>query len=126
MVNVRKCAVVVCNEDKVKPVNASCKWVEDELPIEYQCTYLWRRDLKILPLGHTHSTCSKSNMGKGNAHARKMDTILTDSHLDTLIKSCTPMNVIAPKLEYAGEVWKGNAKFVKRLKTMHMIATKKF
>lgn len=40
---------------------------------------------------------------KGEAHYGTMDEILTDSHLDTWIKRCM-MNVIAPKLEYAGEV----------------------
>ena len=46
-----------------------------------------------------------------------MDAILTESHLDTRIKRCMLMNVTVPKLEYAGEVWEGNAKFVKQLKT---------
>ena len=54
-----------------------------------------------------------------------MDAILTDSHLDTRIKICIPMNVIVPKLEYASEVWEGNAKFVKQLKTVQMTAAKK-
>ena len=44
-----------------------------------------------------------------------MDAILTDSHLDTRIKRCIMMIVIVPKLQYAGEVWEGNAKFVKQL-----------
>ena len=43
--------------------------------------------------------------GKGKAHVGKMDAIPTDSHLDTRIKRCILMNVIVPKLEYAGEVW---------------------
>ena len=30
------------------------------------------------------------------------------------------MNVIVLNLEYAGEVWEGNAKFVKQLETVHM------
>ena len=29
------------------------------------------------------------------------------------------MNVIVPKLEYAGEVWEGNAKLVKKLEIKH-------
>ena len=41
-----------------------------------------------------------------------MDEILTDPHLDTMIKICILMNVIVPKLEYAGEVWEGKANFV--------------
>ena len=31
-----------------------------------------------------------------------MDAILTDSHLDTRIQRCILINVIVPKLEYAG------------------------
>ena len=38
--SVKKCAVVVCNEDKVKPINFSWKWGEDENPIVDQYTYL--------------------------------------------------------------------------------------
>ena len=33
--------------------------------------------------------------------------------------------MIVPKLEYAGEVWEGNAKFVKQLETVKMTAAKK-
>ena len=54
--NVKKCAVVVCNEDKVNPINFKWKWGEDELPIVDQSVYVpWRRDLKRLLLGCTHS-----------------------------------------------------------------------
>ena len=35
------------------------------------------------------------------------------------------MNVIVQKLEYAGEIWEGNAKFVKQLETVQMVAAKK-
>ena len=51
-----------------------------------------------------------------------MEAILTDPHLDTGVKRCILMNVIVPKLEYAGEVWEGNAKFVKQLQTVQMTA----
>ena len=51
--------------------------------------------------------------------------ILRDSHLDTRIKRCILMNVIVPKLEYAGEVWEGNVKLVKKLETVQMAAAKK-
>ena len=43
-----------------------------------------------------------------------MDAILTDPHLDTRIKICIMINVIVPKLEYAGELLEGYAKFVKQ------------
>ena len=32
------------------------------------------------------------------------------------------VNVIVPKLECAGEVWEGNAKFIKELETAQMTA----
>ena len=54
-----------------------------------------------------------------------MDATLTDSHLDTRIKICILIDVIVPKLEYAGEVWEGNAKLVKQLETVQMTAAKK-
>ena len=38
--NVKKCAVVVCNEDKVNPVTFTWKWGENELPIADEYTYL--------------------------------------------------------------------------------------
>ena len=38
--NVKKCAVVVCNEGKVNPVNFKWKCGEDKLPIVDQHTYL--------------------------------------------------------------------------------------
>ena len=38
--NVKKCALVVCNEDKVKPITFKWKWGEDELPIADQYAYL--------------------------------------------------------------------------------------
>ena len=46
-----------------------------------------------------------------------MDAILTDSNLDTRTGICILMNVIAPKLEYAVEVWERNATLVKQLET---------
>ena len=62
----------------------------------------------------------RKEIGKGKSQVGKMDAILTDPHLDTRIKICILMNVIVPKLEYAGEVWEGNAKFVKQLETVQM------
>ncbi|CAB1099601.1 unnamed protein product [Ectocarpus sp. CCAP 1310/34] len=64
-------------------------------------------------------------IGKGKAQIGKMDEILTDPHLDTRIKRCVLLNVIVPKLEYAGEVWEGNEKAVKQLETVQMAAAKK-
>ena len=53
-----------------------------------------------------------------------MDAILTCSHLYTWSKVCIEINVIVPKLEYAGRVWEGNTKFVKQLETVQMTAAK--
>ena len=61
-------------------------------------------------------------IGKGKAHIGKMDAILTDSHLDTRIKRYILTNVIVPRLEYAGEVWEGNANLVKQLETVQLTA----
>ena len=33
---------------------------------------------------------------------------------------CILINVVVPKVEYAGEVWEGNAKSVKQLETVQM------
>ena len=41
-----------------------------------------------------------------------------------MIKICVLINVIVPKLEYAGEAWQGNAKLVKQLETVQMAAAK--
>ena len=53
-----------------------------------------------------------------------MDAILAGSHLDTIIRRCILMNVVVPKLGFAGEVWEGNAKFVKQGETVQMTAAK--
>ena len=81
----------------------------------------WRRDLKKVFLGCIHNTI----IGKGKAQIGRMDVILRDSHLDTRIKICILMNLIVPKLEYAGEVWQGDVKLVKKLETAQMAAAKK-
>ena len=54
-----------------------------------------------------------------------MDAILTHSHLDTRVKRCMLIDVIVPKLGYAGEAWEGNVKLVKQLETGQMTAAKK-
>ena len=41
---------------------------------------------------------------KAKAEVGRMDVILRDSHLDTSIKRYILLNVMVPKLEYAGEV----------------------
>ena len=63
-------------------------------------------------------------IGKGKAHVGKMDAILTDSHLDTRIKRCILRNVIVPELEYAGDIWEGNAKLVNQLEKVQRTAAK--
>ena len=68
---------------------------------------------------------STEEIGKGKSHVGKMVAILTDPHPDTRIRRCILMSVIVPMLEYAGEVWEGNAKFVKQLETVQMTAAKK-
>ena len=116
--NVIKCPEVVCNEDKVNPVNFKWKWREDDLPIVDQYTYLGVEVSKDCPWDARIAKV----IGKGRSQVGKMGVILTDPHLDTRIEICILVNVIAPKLEYAGEVWEGNAKFVKQLQTVQMAA----
>ena len=55
----------------------------------------------------------------------EMDAIPTDSHVDTInrIEICIRMNVTAPKLQHE-EVWEGNAKSVKHLRTAQVQAAK--
>ena len=53
-----------------------------------------------------------------------MGAILTDPHLDTRMITCVFLLMLT-KLEYAGEVWGGNATFVKQLETVQVVAAKK-
>ena len=112
-------------ENNVNPVNCSWKWGVDELPIvdQYQYAYLGVENSKDC----SWDTHMAKVMGKGEAHVCNMDAIaiLTDSRLDTRIKRCILMNVVVPKLEYAGQVWKVDAKIVKRLETIELTAAKK-
>ncbi|MEP5446747.1 hypothetical protein, partial [Ekhidna sp.] len=86
------------------------KWREDELPIVDQYTYLGV-DMSKDCSWDTHIAKVR---GRGKSRVDKMDAILTDSHLDTRIKICIMMKVIMPNLEYAGDVWEGNADFEKK------------
>ena len=69
----------------------------------------WRRNIKN---GSWDAHINKV-IEKGKAQIGKMDTILRESLLDTRFRRCIQRNVIVPKLEYAGEIWEGNAKLVK-------------
>ena len=122
-VNVKKCAVVVCNEDDENPVALKRKWAKDELSIVDQYTYLGV-DISKYCAWDAHI---KKVLGKVKVRVAKMNAIPTDSHLliDNRIKRCIMAKVIVPKLEY-GEVWEGNAKSVKQLETaVQMTATQK-
>ena len=118
--NVKKCAVVVCNEDEVNPANSKWRWGEDELPIVGQCTYL---GVEISEDCSWDVNIAKV-IGNGESQVGKMDAILTDPHVDTKIKKCILINVIVPKLQYARQVWEGSTKSVKQLKTVQMTAAK--
>ena len=80
--NVKACAVVVCNEGKVNPVNFKWKLGEDELPFVDQYTYL---AVEILKDCSWDAHIAKV-IGQGKSQVGKMDAILTDLHLDTRIK----------------------------------------
>ena len=115
--NVKTCAIVVCDEDKVNPINFNWKWGEDKLPIVDQYTYL---GVEISKDCSWDAHIAKL-IGKGKSQVGKMGAI----HLDTWIKICILMDVIVPKVEYTGEVWEGIAKFVKQLETVQMTAAEK-
>ena len=55
----------------------------------------------------------------------RVDMFLGGPHLDTRIKKCILMDLISPTLEYAGEVWEGEGKVVKKLETVQMVAAEK-
>ena len=80
--NVKKCAVVVRNEDKAIPVNFKWEWGEDDLPFVDQYTYLGVGISKDCSWGAHIAQV----IGKGKSQVGKMDAILTDSHLDTRLK----------------------------------------
>ena len=54
-----------------------------------------------------------------------MDVILRDSYLDTRIRRYILLNMIVPKLDYAGAVWEGSMKLAEKLETVQMAAAKK-
>ena len=118
---VKKCAVVVCNEDWVNPVNFKWKWGEDEPPIVDRYAYI---GVEISKDCSWDAHIAKV-IGKSKSQVGKMDAILVDPLLDTRIKIFILMNVIVLKLKYAGEVWEGNAKFVKQLEILQMTAAKR-
>ena len=91
--NMKTCAVVVCNEDEVNPVNIKWKWGEDKLPIVDQYTYL---GVEISKDCSSDAHIAKV-IGKGKSQVGKMDAILTDPHLDTRITICILIHVIVPK-----------------------------
>ena len=104
----------VCNEDKVNPVNIKWKWGVAEVPIVDQYTYL---GVEISKDCSWDAHIAKV-VGKGKSRGGQTDAIITDPYLDARIKRCILVKVIVPKLEYAGEVWEGNAKFVKQMETI--------
>ena len=78
--NVKKCATVVCNQDKANPGTFKRSRREYEIPIVDQYAYRG---------GKISEDCSwdahiADAIGKGKSRAGKMDVILTDSHLDTI------------------------------------------
>ena len=70
--SVKKCAVAVCNEDKVNPISFSWKWGEDELPIVDQYTYL---GVEISKYCYWDTHIPKV-IAKGKSHKGKIDAIL--------------------------------------------------
>ena len=79
------------------PVTFKWKCGEDGLPIVDQYTCL---GVEISEDCSWDAHIAKV-IGKGKSQVGKMDAIVTDSHLDTRLKTCILMNIIVPKLEYA-------------------------
>ena len=97
------------------------KWGEDETPITDRYTHL---GVGVSKDCSWHAQIAKLILiGKGKAHVRKVDSIPTDSNLDTRVKRCILNSVIVPNLEYA-EGWQGNAKLEKQPETIPMTAAK--
>ena len=69
------------------------------------CTWLSGRDCETFSHPHVH-----------NANA--------DGGRSPIPTRCILLNVIVPKLEYAGEVWEGNKKLAEKLETVQMSAAK--
>ena len=115
----KRCAVVrLRTEDSENPATFKWKWGKYQSPIIDRYTYL---GAEISQDCSWDAYIAKA-VGKGKAHAGKMDAMLTDSHLDTRIKRCIVINAVVPKQEYA-EVWEGNAKsVVKQLETVQIPA----
>lgn len=53
----------------------------------------------------------------------RSDAVFTDLQLDNRINTCILINI--PELKYAGEVWGGNLKLVKKFQALYMAAANK-
>ena len=108
--NVKKRAVVVCNRRKCK--SGEFQMEESGEKMNYRnrrpIHLPWRRNIKERAAPGVHTYIPKV-IGRGKTQGGEMHAILTDSHLDNRIEVCIMMNAIVPKLEYAREVWGGNA-----------------
>ncbi|CAB1117831.1 unnamed protein product [Ectocarpus sp. CCAP 1310/34] len=130
--NVKKSAVMVCNDNKEEPVEHRWKWGIEEIAVVDQYTYLGVEIAKDCSWNAHMSKVAE----KGKSRAGKLHPILANRHLDTRIKLTVlksvivpPLeyageSVIVPPLEYAGEVWEGNKKVVKELEAAQMKAAK--
>ncbi|CAB1103975.1 unnamed protein product [Ectocarpus sp. CCAP 1310/34] len=131
--NVKKRAVMVCNENKDEPVEHRWKWGIEEIAVVDQCKWGIEETAEVDQYTYLGVEIAKdcswnAHMSKvaekGKARAGKLHPILANRHLDTRIKLTVLKSVIVPPLEYAGEVWEGNKKVVKELEAAQMKAAK--
>ncbi|CAB1111402.1 unnamed protein product [Ectocarpus sp. CCAP 1310/34] len=99
--NVKKSAVMVCNDHREEPVEHRWKWEIDETAVVEQYTYLGV-EIEKTPL----------------------HPILANGHLGTRIKLTVLKSVIVPPPEYTGDVWEGNQKVVKEVEAVQMKTAK--
>ncbi|CAB1118469.1 unnamed protein product [Ectocarpus sp. CCAP 1310/34] len=100
--NVKKSAVMACNENKEEPVEHRWKWGIEETALVDQYTYLGVEIAKDCSWNAHLSKVAE----KDKARAGKLHPILANRHLDTRIKLTVLKSVIVPPLEYAGEYGK--------------------
>ena len=85
------------------PVEIKCKWMEEQLPIVDQYTYL---GVKI-SINCSWDVHINETVAKAKSQVGRMDVILRDSHQDCRTEIYNLMSVIIPKLKYEGEAMGG-------------------
>ncbi|CAB1096931.1 unnamed protein product [Ectocarpus sp. CCAP 1310/34] len=88
--NVKKSAVMICNENKEEPVEHRWKWGIEEIAVVDQYTYLGVEIAKDCSWNAHMSKVAE----KGKSRAGKLHPILANRHLDTRIKLAILKSVV--------------------------------